>query len=84
MPVRSLIYSGTLTASIICLIATVWIAPTLGARTCSRQERRELPAFETFHNTQHRYAKLSQRTPPGLLITTTSTSGTPSTHDGTL
>ncbi len=25
--------------------------------------RGELPAFETFHNTQHRYAKLSQSTP---------------------
>ena len=25
--------------------------------------RRELPGFEAFHNTQHRYAKLGQRTP---------------------
>jgi hypothetical protein len=31
MSARNLIYSGTLKASIICLIATVWIAPTLGA-----------------------------------------------------
>jgi hypothetical protein len=31
MSARNLIYSGTLTASIICLVAAVWIAPTLGA-----------------------------------------------------